>query len=163
MTNSNSNEKTLVITRVFDAPREAVWKALTDPEQMKRWWGPEGFTVPFSEIDLRVGGKYLSCMRSPDGKDYWNTGTYQEIVPMERLIMSDSFSDEKGNVVPATYYGMNPEFPLTMTINVTLEEEDGKTKMTLRHESMPEGDDLKGATQSWNQSLDKLDAILERK
>src|SRR6267378_2706264 len=60
----------LVITRVFDAPREQVWNAWTDPEQFKKWWGPEHFTAPVSEIDLRVGGTYFNCMRSPDGKDY---------------------------------------------------------------------------------------------
>jgi len=71
----------LVITRVFDAPREQVWKAWTDPEHFKKWWGPEHFTAPVSEIDLRVGGTYFNCMRSPDGKDYYTTGVYREIVP----------------------------------------------------------------------------------
>src|SRR5688500_147272 len=87
----------LVITRVRDAPRERVWEAWTDPEQMKKWWGPKDFTAPTVEIDLQEGGKYLNCMRSPDGQDFWSTGVYREIVPMEKLVITDSFADEQGN------------------------------------------------------------------
>src|SRR5688500_6087761 len=95
-----STEQDLVVTRVFDAPREMVWKAWTDAEQMKRWWGPKGFTAPTCTMDLRVGGKYLHCMRSPEGQDFWSTGVYREVTAPERLVMTDSFADEKGNVVP---------------------------------------------------------------
>ena len=70
--------KELTITRTFDALRELVWQAWTEPERVKGWWGPKAFTAPVSKINLRVGGKYLNCMRSPDGKDYWSTGVYRE-------------------------------------------------------------------------------------
>ncbi len=106
MVKAKEKNEDIIITRMFDAPREIVWKAWTDPELTKRWWGPKNFTAPVIRIDLRVGGKYLNCMRGPDGKDYWSTGIYREIVPRERLVMTDSFADEKGNVVPASYYGM---------------------------------------------------------
>ena len=76
------------------------------PILLKNGGGPKNFTCPTCEIDFKVGGKYLNCMRSPDGKDFWSTGTYQEIVILERIVYTDSFSDEKGNVVPSTYYGM---------------------------------------------------------
>ena len=76
----------VVITRIFDAPRERVWKAWTDPEQLKHWWGPKGFTTPVFRADLRVGGALLYCMRSPEGKDYWGTGVYREIVPVTRIV-----------------------------------------------------------------------------
>ncbi|MFA6239944.1 MAG: SRPBCC domain-containing protein, partial [Candidatus Hydrogenedentales bacterium] len=92
----------LVIARVFDAPREMVWKAWTEPEQVKQWWGPEMFSAPVCTSDFRVGGKYLYCMRSPEGQDFWSTGTYEEIVPMERIVSSDSFADEKGNIISAS-------------------------------------------------------------
>jgi len=151
-----SSGREIVITRFFDAPRELVWKAWTDPEQVKRWWGPTGFTTPFCKIDLREGGRFLYCMRSPDGKDYWGTGVYREIVPFERLVCTDSFADEKGNVVPATHYGMSSEFPLEMLVTVTFEERDGRTKMTLRHVGIPSGADSQGAEQGWNQFFDKL-------
>ena len=81
---TKSAEWELLITRVFDAPREFVWKAWTDPERFMRWWGPKNFTSPVSKIELRVGGTYLKCMRSPEGRDFWSTGVYREIVPMER-------------------------------------------------------------------------------
>ena len=96
----------LVITRIFDAPRELVWKAWTNCEHLKRWWGPEHFTAPACKIDLRVGGKYLFCMRSPQGQDYWSTGVYREIVAPSRLAYTDNFADAQGNVVPASHYGL---------------------------------------------------------
>jgi uncharacterized protein YndB with AHSA1/START domain len=99
----------LVINRTFNAPRELVWKAWTEPERLIRWWGPKGFTAPSCTLDLRVGGTYLYCMRSLEGQDYWNTGVYREIVVPERIVCSDSFADEKGNVVPATHYDMSPD------------------------------------------------------
>ncbi len=66
-----------------------------------RWWGPKGFTSPACRIDLRVGGKYLFCTRSPDGRDFWSTGVYREILEPERIVCTDSFADEEGNVVSA--------------------------------------------------------------
>jgi uncharacterized protein YndB with AHSA1/START domain len=149
-----------VIARVFDAPRERVWKAWTEPEQAKQWWGPKGFTAPFIKIDFRVGGKYLFCMRSPEGKDYWGTGVYREIIPLEKFVATDSFADAKGNVVPASYYGMDADFPLELLWTITFEDLGGKTKMTLRHGGFPAGPARTGAEQGWNESLDKLAASL---
>lgn len=146
----------LVITRIFDAPRQLVWKAWTDPEHFMRWWGPKSFTAPFCQMDFRAGGKYLYSMRSPDGQDFWTTGVYKEIIPMERIVFTDSFADADGNVVPATDYGMSPDFPLETRVTVTLEEYDGKTKMTLRHVGMPLGDTSEQAGAGWNESFDKL-------
>jgi uncharacterized protein YndB with AHSA1/START domain len=144
------------ITRLFDAPREMVWQAWTKPEHFMLWWGPRDFTCPYCEMDLREGGKYLNCMRSPEGKEYWGTGVFQEIIPMERLVFTDSFADENGNVVPGTYYGMSPDFPLEMLVIVTFEDQDGKTKMTLRHIGLPAGPDSEGTHQGWSESFDKL-------
>jgi len=152
----------LVITRVFDAPRELVWKAWTDPEQVMRWWGPKIFTSPSCKIDFRVGGKYLFCMRSDSGpeiwqKGLWSTGVYKEIVPMEKIVCTDCFADEQGNVVPATHYGFGEDFPLEMLVTITFEKyEDSKTKLTLRQAGFPAGE-IKGmANVGWNESFDKL-------
>jgi uncharacterized protein YndB with AHSA1/START domain len=87
---TNVGDRDLVITRIFDELRELVWKAWTDPERVKRWWGPKGFTATVCKIDLRVGDKFLYCLRSPDGKDYSNTGIYREIVQRERIVSTDS-------------------------------------------------------------------------
>jgi uncharacterized protein YndB with AHSA1/START domain len=161
MATQNRNEVT--ITRVFDAPRELVWKAWTDPEIFKRWWGPKTFTAPVAKIDLRVGGKFLGCMRSPDGQEVWGTGVYREIAAPERLEVTDSFADEHGNVVPATNYGMSAEFPLEMLITLTLEDHDGQTRLTLKHGG-PGGfsdKDLGDMEQGWSESFDKLEEVLE--
>ena len=85
-----------VISRVFDAPREIVWKCFTDPEHMRRWWGPKDFKVLASKMDLRVGGTYLYGMSAPDGSAMWGKFVYREIVPPERLEFINSFSDENG-------------------------------------------------------------------
>jgi len=155
---ANAKEGTLVIERIFDAPRELVWKAWSDPEQAKRWWGPRTFTAPAAEIDFRVGGKYLFAMQSPEfnnGEPIWSTGVYREIVPYERIVCTDCFADETGKVAPATHYGMTEDFPLEMLVTVEFEDIDGKTKMTLRHEGLP-ASDKQGAGVGWNESFDKL-------
>jgi uncharacterized protein YndB with AHSA1/START domain len=154
-------EQALVITRIFDAPPELVWKAWTDPELVKRWWGPTGFTSPVCKIDLRVGGTYHYCMRSPEGQDYWSTGVYHEIVPLERIVATDSFADEEGNVVPATYCGMSSDFPLELLVTVTFEEHRGKTKFTLRHVGIPAGQMTELTEAGWNGSFDKLAQVLK--
>lgn len=146
----------LVITRIFDAPRELVWKAWTDPERMKLWWGPKEFTSPACTMDLRVGGRYHFCMRSPQGQDFWTTGVYREIVPPSRLVYTDNFSDDKGNVVPASHYGVPGDWPPETVVTVTFEEFDGKTKMTLRHVGIPSGFMSEMAGAGWNGSFDKL-------
>ncbi len=145
----------LVITRVFDAPRDRVWKAWTDPERFMRWWGPQGFTSPACEIDFRVGGKYLACMRSPEGKEYWSTGVYREIVPGKRIVYTDNFADAEGHVVPASYYEMPGDWPPELLVTVTFDETRGKTKMTLRHEGIPPGT-ASDCEAGWSGSFDKL-------
>jgi uncharacterized protein YndB with AHSA1/START domain len=149
----------LVIARVFDAPRELVFKAWTEPERMMRWWGPEHFSAPVCKVDFRVGGRILVCMRSPEGQDYWSTGVYREIVEPERLVMTDSFADPDGNVVPASYYGMTGDVPLEMLVTVTFEDLGGRTRMTLRHRGMPASMST-DASAGWSTSFDKLARLL---
>lgn len=136
------------LTRVFDAPIERVWRAWTDPEQFKRWFGPRGFTIPFCEIDLQVGGKYLTCQRSPAGRDIWATGVYREIDPMERLVLTHA----SGGHVPATHYGRIEDLPEEEVVILTFEDLGGKTRVTLRQGR---------ATQARSQTLDKLEAVLD--
>lgn len=163
---TESNQKTgdqeLVIIRVFDAPRNLVWKAWTEPEHVMEWWGPKGFTAPIVKTDFRVGGKSLLCMRSPEGEDYWSTGVYREIVEPEKIVTTDSFSDAQGNVVSASHYGMSGEWPLELLVTVTFEEDDGKTKLTLRHEGFPDRENRDLAKAGWSESLDKLAEYLRK-
>lgn len=149
----------LVIRRVFDAPVESVWNAWTDPRKLALWCGPEGFTSPSYKVDLRVGGKYLFCMRSPEGQDYWSTGVYREIVPLKRIVFTDSFADSEGNVVAASYYGMKGYWPLELTVTVTFRKEGNGTVMTLQHDGIPR--DMKSDCEAgWSGSFDKLERIL---
>lgn len=150
----------MTITRIFDAPRELVWKAWSDPEHLRRWWGPEHFTAPTCKVDFRVGGTYHFCMRSPEGQDFWSTGQYQEITPIERIVFTDSFADEFGNVVAPTYYGMGDDFPSELVVTVTFEALAGKTRMTMHHAGIPAGEHREAAQLGWNQSFDKLAASL---
>ena len=162
-TNSSKKEQEqrVLITRIFDAPRESVWKAWTDCERLMRWWGPKDFTTPLCKIDLRPGGDFQNCMRSPEGLDYCGKGTYREIVPLERIVCTDSFADKEGNVVPATYYGMSADYPLEMLVTVTFEEIEGKTKLTLQHTLGPvPASERDLCQQGWSESLDKLAGYL---
>lgn len=153
-------ENEIVIERVFDAPRELVWRAWTDPEHFKRWWGPREYTCPRCTIDLRPGGSWHAAMRGPDGKDLWSKGIYQEIVEPERIVSTDFFSNAEGDHVDPTEYGLPPEFPAEMLVTVTFEDVDGKTRLTV-HQSMPaELAKQIGAYEGWSQSLDKLAAHL---
>jgi len=155
MTAQNNNE--VVITRTFYAAREIVWKYWTDPEYFKRWWGPKDYTCPVSRIDFRVGGRYLHAMRSKEGQEFWSTGTYREIVPMEKIVATDSFADKEGNVVPSTHYGLEG-FPLELEVTFTFEDLGGRTKMTLTHVGIEniDGKMRQEMEQGWNESFDKI-------
>jgi NADPH:quinone reductase-like Zn-dependent oxidoreductase/uncharacterized protein YndB with AHSA1/START domain len=148
--------QTLVITRTFNAPRTLVFKAWTEPERMMRWWGPKGFTSPACEIDLRLGGAYRNCMRSPEGRDYWSQGVYHEIEEPSRIVCSDAFADEHGNVVSPEQYGMSADWPTETLITLTFTEHVGKTRLMLQHWPIKPGPERDMCQQGWNESLDKL-------
>ena len=161
---SNGVAKDLVIERVFDAPRELVWKAWSDSELMKKWWGPRNWSAPTAMIDFKVGGKYLLAMRGQMGPGMpevttWSGGVYKEIIPMEKIVVLDSFTDEQGNKVHASKYGLPESFPMESEITMTFEDAgEGKTKLTVYYPDITgiEGAMLENMTQGWNQSLDKL-------
>ncbi len=164
----NITASELRITRVLNAPKELVWKAWTDCELVKQWWGPKGFTSPSCRNDFRVGGKSLYAMKAPPGKEVWSgktiwsTGIYREIIPLKKIVVTDSFADEKGNIVSAKYYGMNPEFPLELLVTVTFEDHEGKTRLDLHHVGFPSEADRDGAREGWNESLDKFAEVLSK-
>ena len=144
------------VTSIFDTHRERVWKRWTEPKQFPCWWGLKDFTSPFAKIDLRGGGGYPSNMRGPDGKEYGDTGTYEEIIEPQRIVYTDSFADEYGNLVPATYYEMRSDQPVEMAIEVTLDDIVGKTRLTLEQCGILEGEMIEQARAGWDQSFDKL-------
>jgi uncharacterized protein YndB with AHSA1/START domain len=157
----STEEEGLVIERVFDAPRELVWRAWTEPERLMRWYGPKSMSLQACEIDFRVDGRYLYGMRSPEGYEYWTAGVYREIVPLERWVATESLADADGNLVPPAHYGMPDDAPTEMTVIVMLEDVDGgKTKLTLRHiAAWPNDAMAAGAAGGWNEAFDKLEAL----
>ena len=124
-----STDRALVVTRVFDAPRDLVWKALTEPEHLEHWWGPKGFTSRVHKLELRPGGTFLYCQRSAEGREMWGKWVYREIVAPERLVIVSSFTDDKGN--PARH-PFEPNWPLEMLGTSTFTENRGRTTLTVR-------------------------------
>jgi uncharacterized protein YndB with AHSA1/START domain len=160
MTNSTVSEDAVVIERTFDAPVDLIWQMWTQPEHFKNWYGPKGFTVPVADMDMRVGGKRLICMASPDGSmKMWTTGEYTEIVLNERLVYTESQADENGNVVSPSATGMPDGYPATTEVTMLLEDLGGRTKMVMTHAGVPSDS---GANAGWEQAFDKLTAVLAK-
>jgi uncharacterized protein YndB with AHSA1/START domain len=118
-----------VISREFDAPRDLVFKAWTEPKRLAQWWGPKGFKLKVANVDLRPGGMFLYGMTAPDGNEMWGKFIYREITPPERMVFIVSFSDENGGT---TRHPMSPTWPLQMLNVVTLTDHGEKTTLTLR-------------------------------
>ena len=168
MADSKTTGGDFVLSRVFDAPRDLVWKAFTEPQRMKEWWGPKGFTVIASKMDLRVGGGYLYGLRAPDGGAMWGKMVYREIVPPERIVFINSFSDEAGGT---TRHPLNQSWPLEMMSIITFEEQPGsKTKFTIHwsphnataDEQKTFGTNHDSMRQGWGGTLAQLEAYLGR-
>lgn len=163
-----TTSKDFVISRVFNAPRELVWQCFTDPVRMKQWWGPKGFKVHHSKMDLRPGGFYHYGMEAPDGTPMWGKMVYREITPPERIVFINSFSDENGGV---TRHPMAPSWPLEMMSIFAFEDAPGgKTRFTVRwsphntteteSKTFDEGRD--SMTMGWSGTLEKLEAYLTK-
>lgn len=149
-------ERELLMTRRFNAPRELVWKAWTDPEHVAKWWGPLGYSVPSCDTDLRVGGKFRLKMRSPDGSIYPACGTYREIVPPERIVIEGMAEDS---------HPCGGGLPPRAAIIITFSERDGITLLSMltRFESP---DRLRAANDngfsaSWEMCLERLGKYVE--
>ncbi len=151
--------KTVAIERDFNLAKDTVWKAWTEPESFKKWWGPTDYSCPDCRIDLKLGGKYIASMKGPDGKEIYSSGIYKEIVPGKKLVVTDNFSDSEGNTT-APPEGMPGDWSQELVVTVELSEKNGKTHMSLKHEGLPaemHDDCIVG----WNQSFDKMEAKLK--
>src|SRR5205809_828423 len=127
----------MILTRVFDAPRELMWKLWTEPEHIRKWWGPKGFTLPGCEMDFRPGGTYRFVMRGPDGLDNPFHGVYRDIVRNERIVFTAVLDNLPGHELVTT---------------VTFAEDGGKTKLTVR-QTTPPGEAGRGQNQGWSETL----------
>ncbi len=160
MTDSNGSQDAVVIERSFDAPVDLIWQMWTDPEHLTAWYGPDGATVPVANMDVRVGGTRLVCMEmpTPDGPtQMWFTGEYREVIEYERLVYTESMSDENGNALAPSDMGMPEGHPTTTEVRIELEDVGGRTKMVMIHTGVP--GDSPGAA-GWAMALDKLAAHL---
>jgi uncharacterized protein YndB with AHSA1/START domain len=157
-----------VISRELDAPRELVWKVFTDPDHMKHWWGPKGFTVIASKMDLRPGGTYHYGLKAPDGSPMWGKFVFREIAVGERMVFISSFSDEAGGT---TRHPMAPTWPLEMLSTFTFEDvPGGRTKITIRwsphnpteeeRKTFDAGRD--SMRMGWSGTLEQLEAYLAK-
>ncbi|MEH1803616.1 MAG: SRPBCC domain-containing protein [Nostoc sp.] len=157
-TNAQS-EREIVITRIFNAPRELVFQVWTDPKHVAQWWGPKGFTTRVTELDLRPGGKWRYVMIGPDGTEYPVKGVFREIVPLERIVTSDEFDEGFEKIV-------NADLPRGIVMTAIFEDLAGKTKLTLQimHESVEDRfkHEQMGVIAGWNSSFDCLDEFLAK-
>jgi uncharacterized protein YndB with AHSA1/START domain len=156
MADNDGSQGAVVIERRFDFPVELIWKMWTDPEHFKSWYGPDGATIPVARMDVRVGGTRLVCMEMqfPNGPvQMWFTGEYREVVENERLVYTESMSDEHGNVSSPAEMGMPEGHPMTTEVRVELEAIDGGTRMVMTHAGIPS--DSPGAA-GWTMAFDKL-------
>jgi len=144
-----------LITREFDAPRELVWRAWTEPQHLAQWWGPHGFTNPVCDWEARPGGKIYDVMRAANGMEFPMHGEFRELVAPERLVLACGALDEQGRLL------------FEMVHTVTLAGQDGKTKLTIRSRvtmtTPSAGKYLGGYEAGMTQSLEKLAAHLAQK
>lgn len=150
----------VLITRTFDAPRELVFRAWTNPEQLASWYAPHGCSIAFRQLEVRPGGAFHSVIRTPDGKDCWCRGTYTELVAPERIVYTMAVADADGNLIAPIDAGMEPEWPGETTVTVTFTEQGGKTSVTLHQTVSEELAKRTGAHPSWLQMLDRLEEQL---
>lgn len=151
---------TVIVEHTLSAPLTKVWKLWIDAEAMKKWWGPKDFTAPVIQNDFKVGGSFLLSMKAPDGKMFWNTGKYIEIVPFEKIVSSMSFSDETGRVFTGSEIPVPGKWPDAVTVTVEFKEMDGKTHVLIQEEGIPLLMKVM-AKMGWEQQFDKLDSLLE--
>jgi len=160
-----SNPEEFVISRVFDAPRQVVWKAWAEPKELQKWFGPKGVENFHSTGEVQPGGTYLYGMRTPEGNEIWGKWVYREITPPQRLVFVNSFSDKDGGL---TRHPFAPSWPLEMLSTITFDDEGGKTRVTVRwspiHATEAERktftDGMASMNEGWSGTFERLEKYL---
>ena len=146
--NNADAERELIIRRTFDAPRELVFRAWTEPQLLAQWSCPRGFTCSENRGELRVGGAFSACMRSPEGTEHRLRGVYREIVPPERLVFTHCWVDERGTPGPETL------------VTVILAERGGRTEMMFHQGLFASIAARDGHEQGWASCFERLAELL---
>ncbi len=157
---TQTNDKEIVITREFAAPRQLVWDVWTQPKHIEKWFGPKGFDTRVDGLDFKVGGRSTYVMVGPDGTEYPSTGVFKEIVPIEKIVTTDEFGEGFDKIESMK----NVDLPQGMISTFLFDDLGDRTKLTLitahptvedreKHEAM-------GVVDGWNSSLDKAAAYL---
>lgn len=148
MTEDTSGDRELTIVRTFDAPRELVFRAWTDPDQFAKWLGPEGFTAPSVTLNVTPGGAWRTCIRSEaDGIERWSRGVYRHVDEPERLVFTFAWEDEAGRGNDTL-------------VTLTFADHGGKTEMTFHQAAFVSVEDRDGHELGWISSFDDLAAYL---
>jgi uncharacterized protein YndB with AHSA1/START domain len=132
-THPHHDHHRFAISRMFDAPRELVFSLWTTPDHLRHWWGPKGSIIGFLKIDFRPGGQFLYGLRTPDNQEMWGKFVYREILPPDRLVFVNSFSDQQGNIIRAPF---NPNWPLEILMTLNLSQHFNLTRLTLMGEPL---------------------------
>jgi uncharacterized protein YndB with AHSA1/START domain len=152
-------DREIAATRVFDAPRDLVWTVWTEPGHVAQWWGPNGFTLTTHKMDVRPGGVWRFVMHGPDGRDYQNKVTYDEVVKPERLAYRHGGTGEKED------RGLEP---VSFRVSVTFTEQGGRTRVDMRmvfpsEKARDHVVKTYGAVEGLNQTLGRLEEYLAAK
>lgn len=157
---AQTNDKEIIITREFSAPRQLVWDVWTKPEHVAKWFGPKGFTTRVDELNFTVGGRSAYVMIGPDGTEYPSHGIFKEIVPIEKIVTTDEFGDGFEEIESMK----NVDLPEILTQTYLFDDLGERTKLTIivdhptvedrkKHEAM-------GVIEGWNSSLDKIEEYI---
>jgi uncharacterized protein YndB with AHSA1/START domain len=128
--------------RTFNASVADEWRVWTDAESIAKWWGPKGYSGLVVRNDVREGGSYLwgmtsGAMKSNQGRTFWNTGTYKEVVANQKIVSTMSFSDEHGKAIPGSQVSVPGRWPDEITVFVEFTEAEGKAKVTVTEVGVP--------------------------
>ena len=140
----DARERELVITRIIDAPRHLVFQAWTEPDRVMRWWGPQGFVTTYSDMDIRPGGAFRVCMRSPEGTEHWKQGIYREVVAPERLVFTFAWEDAEGKPGHQTL------------VTVTFAERGDRTELMLHQAVFETVETCNDHRRGWTSTLERF-------
>nr|WP_068892447.1 SRPBCC domain-containing protein [Pedobacter panaciterrae] len=154
------SKKDLFITHLFDAPRELVFKAWTDPEQLKHWYAPDDCTIEFKHINVKEGGTFHSCIYDPIHGSCWIKGIYTHVIFPEKLVFSMILTNEHEDSVESLAAGKPEDWPKETITTVTFTSIGNQTKLSI-HQTVPEEDAKQtGAYQSWVKMFNKLNNLI---